>query len=177
VGRYPVTLRWHPFQLRPDTPYEGVPLSRILPPAYLAQARARLEEATTSLGMPYAPPDHVPNTHIAHEAAAHAEAHGRGDAFHRALLTAYFGHGRAIGDRKVLLDVAEQVGLDPEVLARDLDSGARSEEVEAGLALAQELGITAVPTFVFPDRRALSGAQPWAVFTKAMELQGVAPRT
>lgn len=177
MERYPVTLRWHPFQLRPDTPAEGVPLSRILPPAYLAQARARLEEATTSLGMPYAPPDLVPNTRLAHEAAAHAEAHGQGDAFHRALLTAYFGQGRAIGDRTVLLVVAEQVGLDPELLARDLDSGARSREVDAGLALAQDLGITAVPTFVFPDRRALSGAQPWTVFAKAMELQGVNPRT
>ena len=93
------------------------------------------------------------------------------------MLTAYFGQGRAIGDRTVLLDVAEQVELDPELLARDLDSGARSREVDAGLALAQDLGITAVPTFVFPDRRALSGAQPWTVFAKAMELQGVNPRT
>lgn len=177
MQRYPVTLRWHPFQLRPDTPLEGVPLSQILPPAYLAQARARLEEATQSLGMPYAPPDLVPNTRLAHEAAAHAEAHGLGDAFHRAVLTAYFGEGRPIGERQALLDIAISIGLDPAALSEELDQGSRAAEVDAALEQARNWGITAVPTFVFPDNRALAGAQPWSVFTKAMELQGVLPRS
>lgn len=172
-----MTLRWHPFLLRPDTPEAGVPLEQMLPPAYLAQAKARLQEATTALGMPYAPPALVPNTLLAHEAAAHAESHGYGDAFHQTALKAYFAGGRNLGDRETLVEIGEATGLDPVALRRDLEQRSFTREVSESLVRARELGITAVPTFVFPDGRALAGAQPWSVFAKAMELQGVSPRS
>jgi predicted DsbA family dithiol-disulfide isomerase len=48
--------------------------------------------------------------------------------------------------------------------------------VEQGVQEGQELGIRAVPTFVFDGRLAVQGAQELPVFRSAMEQLGAKPK-
>ncbi|HEY9722087.1 MAG TPA: DsbA family protein, partial [Oscillatoriaceae cyanobacterium] len=148
---YDVTLRWHPFQLRPDTPEAGMPISAVLPPEYLKQAEARLRQATAEVGLPFKRGDWMPNTHLAHEAAMFAEEHGHGDAFHRAVLRRYFGEGGAIARVDDLVAIGREIGLDADALRDALTSRRYREAVDAELSKAHAVGVHAVPSFVFGD--------------------------
>lgn len=172
-----MTLHWQPFQLRPDVPPGGVPLTALLPPQYLERAEASLLAATRAANLPLNRPPLVPNTHLAHEAGAFARAHGQGDAFHRAALRAYFGNAQDIGRPEVLAAIGASVGLDGQALEQALREGRYRDEVDRKLAQVRQLGVTAVPTFVFGPGMALSGAQPYDVFERAMAAAGYAPRS
>lgn len=171
-----MTLQWHPFQLRPDVPEGGVPLAALLPPQYLQAAETHLAAATKAANLPLNRPPLVPNTRLAHEAAAFATAHGQGDAFHRATLRAYFAEARDIGRKDVLAAIGAAVGLDARALEQALEVGTYREAVDRELAEGRRSGVTAVPAFVFAPGMALSGAQPYEVFQRAMAALGYAPR-
>lgn len=171
-----MTLRWHPFQLRPGTPEEGMPLAAVLPPEYLKQAEERLRAATAEAGLPYQRCDRVPNTHLAHEAAMYAEELGRGNEFHRAVLRRYFGEAGWIGGVDELVGIGREVGLDGDGLRDALTSRRYRHAVDEALAEGVEAGVSAVPAFVFAPGAMLSGAQPYPVFEHAMTVLGVPRR-
>ena len=77
-----------------------------------------------------------------------------------ALLSAYFEHGRSMGDREVLADVASSVGLDPTRVAEVLDGSAYADRVQADLDQALDFGIQGVPFFVFDRKLAVSAPSP-----------------
>jgi predicted DsbA family dithiol-disulfide isomerase len=86
-----------------------------------------------------------------------------------ALLEAYFGHGRSMGDHAVLREVAAGAGLPAERVDAVLRSDEYAEEVRADLAQARGYGVTGVPFFVVDRAFAVSGAQPTEVFTQLLE--------
>ena len=64
-----------------------------------------------------------------------------------------------IGDRAQLTEIAVAAGLGPRPGAEYLAGEEGADEVRAELAEARELGISAVPTFVFEGRWAVQGGQ------------------
>jgi predicted DsbA family dithiol-disulfide isomerase len=85
------------------------------------------------------------------------------------LFAAHFSEGRNVGDVDTLAKLAAEVGVD-EQRARAYLAGAEGlSEVVGEIAEARELGITAVPTFVFDEKYAIPGAQPTSVFLRALE--------
>jgi predicted DsbA family dithiol-disulfide isomerase len=109
------------------------------------------------------------NTFDAHRLLHLARAHALQDALAERLLAAYFSEGHAIGDRGVLLDLAEDVGLAANEVRRVLASDAYGDEVRGDEARAQSLGVTGVPFFVFAGRFGVSGAQPPELLARAIE--------
>ena len=85
-----------------------------------------------------------------------------------ALFRAFFEEGKDIGNQDVLLDIAEQAGLDRERTREALESGRYREYVLNDEQLAYELGLSGVPALVIyqsanpaETATALSGAQPY----------------
>ena len=93
----------------------------------------------------------------------------------QALLEAYFTNGEDISNSGVLLSCAQRAGITPETTQTYLASDEGLEEVLSDLSLAGELGITAVPTFVFDGKWTVPGAQDVAVFENV--LRRLATRT
>lgn len=166
---YDVTLHWHPFLLRADTPEMGMHMSEIFPPGELAEKQRYLLQVVEEAGLPYKAPEWFPNTRLAHEAACFAEAHGQGDAFHRAVLHAYHAENKDIGDAAVLVEIAEGLGLDAKALAEALAEGKYRDEVLWAIDQARQMGVRSVPTFVFGTGAAFAGAQPYEVFKQVVE--------
>lgn len=97
-------------------------------------------------------------------------------------------HDRIFKDRDMdlerIFDYASDVGIDPMILARDLDSLDYGPEVRRDMRQARKLGVSSTPTF-FINGRIVSGAQPIedlsAIVDEEIELsatwiaEGVAP--
>jgi predicted DsbA family dithiol-disulfide isomerase len=168
-------VRWHPFQLNPDLPREGVPRKAYLEDKFggaerAAQIYARVAAAGVTVGIPFAFEriERQPNTLDAHRLIAWAQARGdAGDLVER-LFCAYFIEGRAIGERSVLSAIAGEAGFDAPAARAWLDSDEGVEDVARMDRRAREIGVGGVPFFIFNAHVAVSGAQEPDVLRGAM---------
>ena len=80
-------------------------------------------------------------------------------AFDEAIFAALWTEGRDIGDEDVLVDLAEDVGVDGDEITAALDDDTLHDEVTDEFVAAQQAGVTGVPTFA-ADGHAARGAVP-----------------
>ena len=109
------------------------------------------------------------NTRLAHRLLWLAEATGHQYALKERLLRAYFTEGLDVGDIDVLARLAADVGLPADRVRDYLTSDDGEEQVGQWVWQASELGITAVPTFVFDGRWVVPGAQDVDTFVAVIE--------
>ena len=117
----------------------------------------------------------VPLTRRAHEAAEFARAHGQLNSMHASLLRRYWTDGQDLYSLDTLGAAAEEVGLDPDALQAAIEAGTYRSAVEDSVREANDLGIHAVPTFIFDGRLAVQGAQELPVFQQVMRELGAEP--
>lgn len=119
------------------------------------------------------------NTLKAHRLVKWAEQQGDVTALVEALLHSHFIEGKRIGQEEVLLDIAEQVGLQREQVAKILAVDEFKNGVEADIQEGLQLGVRGVPFFVLNRKYGISGAQPQEVFEdtlrKVAEEEGLQP--
>lgn len=109
------------------------------------------------------------NTLDAHRLVHLAALSGKAAEAKEALFEAYFRDGLNVSDREVLERLADGLGLDADEV-RELLSGERfAAEVAEDQEQAHELGIAAVPTFVFDRASAVPGAQDEELLLRALE--------
>lgn len=173
---HPFQVEWHPFQLNPDMPREGVEKRPWLEAKFGGKARVdavheRLREVARAAGVALDPdvPKRVPNTLDAHRLIHWAGIEGRQAAVVEALFRAYWAEGRDIGDPEVLAAIAGEQGMDRTAVRRLLDSDADASDLRARDADARAKGVTAVPTFLVARQYVVSGAQPPDLWTRVIE--------
>ena len=153
-------IEWRSFLLRPRADERSVEAFTRYTEHWARPAAAEPLASFQTWSGEHAPPSHSMPSAIAGKAVRHAFGHDAFDRFHLALMHAYFTENRTISDRDVILDVAEQVALDPGELAARIDADAEQLEAEVVAdhkdALAR--GIAAVPTVVVEDEYVLQGA-------------------
>jgi predicted DsbA family dithiol-disulfide isomerase len=110
----------------------------------------------------------VANSFDAHRFSAFAKTKGRQDAAEERLFAAYFTEGRNTADHETLIELGENIGLDPTEVKTMLDSNAFADDVEREIYEAQQLGIRGVPFFLFDHKYAVSGAQESPIFLQAL---------
>jgi predicted DsbA family dithiol-disulfide isomerase len=166
-GMAGAVVRWHPYELNPDLPAEGVERKRYLEakfggPERAAQIYARVREAGQRAGIAF-DFDAIarqPNTREAHRLIAWAQANGDADPLVERLFRAYFLEGRDLTNRDTLVALAAEAGVDQDAARNWLESGRGVQEIAQAEARARDLGITGVPFFIFDGRVGLSGAHP-----------------
>jgi predicted DsbA family dithiol-disulfide isomerase len=110
----------------------------------------------------------APNTLDAHRLIRWANSAGAQGKVVDRLFKAYFVEGRDIGDRGVLIDIAQECGLDATLVEKLLAEGADAGLVREEIAQAQAIGVTGVPFFIFAGRLGVPGAQDPSVLVRAM---------
>ena len=163
---HPFAVEWHPFQLNPDMPPEGVARAGYLEAKFgsrdkVVQMHLMLEAAGQKAGVTFdfGAIDRIPNTLNAHRLIHWAGLEERQTAMVSRLFTAFWREGRDIGDARVLAALAGDVGMDSAAIARLLASDADAEDIGARDADARRRGVTAVPTFLIAQAYVVSGAQ------------------
>ena len=172
----PFAVAWHPFQLNPDMPRDGMNRRSYLEAKFggrekAAEVYARIDVAAREAGLEieWGAIERTPNTLDAHRLIHWAGLEGRQDTVVDALFRAYFTDGADIGDRSVLAGLAEGAGLDRAVIARLLESDADEEDIRRRDRHARARGVTGVPTFVVAEHHVVPGAQPVALWSEVIE--------
>jgi predicted DsbA family dithiol-disulfide isomerase len=171
-------IKWQPFQLNPDLPEDGISFSEYLGLKFGGAERAvqilHLIEETAlrdGLVLDFTRLKSVPNTLAAHRLVRFAGQLGfQQTPFIDALYSAYFINGQDIGDLDILRHLGVQQGLPASATARFLDSTQACEAVIAADQQARQMGIQAVPCFVFNHRYTLAGAQEPRCFTPLFDI-------
>lgn len=109
------------------------------------------------------------NTMDAHRLAKFAKQHGKEAQVTERLLHGYFVEGEQIDTEEVLLAVAKEAGLDAEQTKAMLNSDDFTDQVQADIEEAREIGVQGVPFFVVNRKYAISGAQSTEAFVEALE--------
>ncbi len=164
-----VDLEWRPFYLYFDVPPEGRELSEHIQRARAAGSEERLKQIARSYGMEFLSIRRIYNTRLAHEATEYARRQGKANDFHAAVFRQVYAAGLDISRWEVLRSAAQSVGLDSEEMQRLVEDGQYTRLVEKQVRWAYQIGVTGVPTYVLNDRYAIVGAQPYEVFTDALQ--------
>lgn len=168
---HPFLIEWHPFQLNPDMPPEGMDRVAYMDAKFGKGAMARADEMIVDranelgLAINYELMKRTPNTLDAHRLLHWAGIEGRQTPAKAALFKAHFRDGRDIGDPAVLADIAASIGLDRDLVTTLLQGDADKDDIMARDRHARERGVTGVPTFIIGNRHAVVGAQPVSVWT------------
>jgi len=135
-----------------------------------------LEEFAARFGIQdLAPREHIPNTRRALAVAERARDLGRLHPFRRAVMDAYWRHGRDIEDDAVLSACAREAGIDAsEALAAPADPLYRARVDAMGVEAWRD-GVTGIPTLLVGARRVV-GCQPYEVFVGAAVAEGAVRR-
>jgi predicted DsbA family dithiol-disulfide isomerase len=159
-----LVVRWHPFELNPDLPAQGIPRRDYLRAKFGSERTdeiyARVRSVGESVGIDFAFERILrqPNTRDAHRLVAWTQDRGDAAPMVEALFRAYFVDGRSLADRGELAAIAEGAGAEGAAAQALLESDRFGAQVDAELREARDAGIGAVPFFIFNGRAAVSGA-------------------
>ena len=170
-----IETTWRAFQLDPRAPAEPTSLFSAYAKKFGGEAQAeaiisRITGAAEGVGLEMRL-DHAlrVNTFDAHRLVWSAHETDLQWSLERRLMEAYFVEGRNVADHSTLIDIAEEVGLDPIEVERFLDSPAGGAEVLAEIAQAAERDVLAVPNFFFAGQVGIPGAQDVETFERIID--------
>lgn len=172
---HPFVIEWHPFQLNPDMPAEGMDRRAYLEAKFggkdgAVHAYAPIVDHAEKAGLSidFEAMKRTPNTVDAHRLIHWAGIEGRQTAAVSALFKAYFTEGRDIGDPEVLADIADGIEMDAAVVSRLLQSDEDRQLILDRDAHSRKMGVSSVPTFIVANQHAVPGAQPPELWSKVI---------
>ncbi|WIY24866.1 DsbA family oxidoreductase [Parasedimentitalea psychrophila] len=175
IPDHPFTIEWHPFQLNPDMPVEGMDRRAYLEGKFggkqaAVKAYAPVVDAAQKAGLTinYEAIKRTPNTLDAHRLIHWAGIESKQTEAVDALFHAYFVDGRDIGSAEVLGDIADSIGMDAAMVQKLLATDNDTDDIKSRDAHSRQMGVSSVPTFIVDNRHAVPGAQPPELWLKVM---------
>ncbi|MEX1147726.1 MAG: DsbA family oxidoreductase [Sphingomonadales bacterium] len=162
----PVEVHWHPFELNPDLPDQGMERKAYMEAKFgdtdgAARAYAPVWDAAGAVGLDidFDAIPRVPNTLKSHCLIGWADPGVVQDRVVEGLFSAYFIEGRDIGSVDVLVSVAEAAGMDGAAVAAKLAAGDDFNLIRTRARSVRDKGVAGVPCFVVDGAHVVSGAQ------------------
>ena len=159
-GQYEVRVRWHPFQLNPTMPKEGISRRQYRIGKFGSWEKSQELDArlvavgeTEGISFAFDRIERTPNTFDAHRLIWLADQHDCQDSVMEGLFRAYFTEGRDISNRQVLADVVVESGLDRQLVESMLNSDEGVDAILNAEELARHHGVT--PQRAGADQRSL----------------------
>lgn len=176
VPDHPFVIEWHPFQLNPDMPREGMDRREYLERKFggkegAVKAYAPVVEHAEKAGLTinFEAMKRTPNTLDAHRLIHWAGIEGKQGQVVDALFQAYFVDAKDIGDQAVLAEIAQAAGMEADVAARLLEGDSDVQAIRDRDAHSREMGVSSVPTFIVANQHAVPGAQPPELWKQVIE--------
>ena len=175
TGYQPFDIFWRPFQLNPDMPKGGMNrkeyLERKFGPERAAQFYKQIEDTALAAGLDvrFDLIETTPNTFDAHRLIRWSRTTGSQTALVNQLFVRYFERGEDLGDRDLLIEVGESVGMERDVVQRLYEGDADRELLETEEKTAREIGVNGVPTFIVAGKHVVTGAQPPELWVNVLD--------
>lgn len=160
-----ITLVWRPFQLDASIPPGGVDRKAYLEKKFGAERAKDVGNTIRELGhavgidFRFDLIEKSPNTMDSHRLIRWAGTAGYQNEMVDSLFRRYFEQGQDIGSHDVLIDAADEVGMDTDIVRDLLSKDADRELIAREDAMAREIGIQGVPSFVINSQWVVTGAQ------------------
>jgi len=172
----PFEIHWRPYQLDPTIPREGVERRAYMIKKFgdtprIAAMGETIRAEGVGEGIDFAM-DKIarsPNTLDSHRLIRWAGGAGKQDDVVERLFIAYFTQGRDIGDREILAEIAGEAGMDAAAVRDLLGGDADAAIVEREAGMANQMGISGVPTFIFDSKMMISGAREPELLVKVID--------
>ncbi|OAB80134.1 DsbA family oxidoreductase [Cochleicola gelatinilyticus] len=172
-----VTIEWHPFQLNPNMPSEGQLVHEHISEKYGAsleqqkQSQQQMTEAGAALDFTFDYFDEMKmvNTFNAHVLLEYAKQFDKQTELKMRLTTLFFSERKDVSHNDVLEQALLDVGLNAEEGMATLENTTVRNEVKNQEAYWKNLGVNSVPTIIFDQKSAVTGAQPVAAFKQILK--------
>jgi len=172
--------------LDPTVPEAGVPYKSYMknkfgdgPSDRFKAMRNALEEAGPTVGIDFKFSEIPmrPNTLNAHRVLKWAQGQNLGNETSESLFRTFFTDLKDVGDHTILKEIAEEVGMDAELVADLLAKDDDKNTVREEIMFFRNLGINGVPCFIYNGQFAVQGAQPVETHLKALDEASKLPQT
>lgn len=174
-GKYEFEVEWHPFQLNPGMPDQGLDYKSYLEKILgnrTNEAKKAVQEKGKEAGIDFQfdKISKISNTLRSHYLIALAKIENKQTTVSKALFHAYFTEGKDLNSLAELKKVGEDCGLS-KALLDNLDSIQEQDLLPLVQAEEQfrELGISSVPSFIIESQYLVQGAQDAEVFVDVVE--------
>lgn len=172
----PIEVNWHPFQLDPSMPSEGMTRDTYLTTKFgnvdnVEEMTANLKEAGKTVGIDFDFGENwlAVNTLPLHQLLVIARQEGFGGQLKERFLEAYFEKSLHLNDRETLYAILADFKWSSQKVDEILNDEKLAGAVQAEIAHYQQRGVSGVPFFVINDEFGISGAQPVEVFLEAFQ--------
>jgi predicted DsbA family dithiol-disulfide isomerase len=161
-----VEVNFRPFFLDPAIPAEGLDRHDYMAAKFGEERLKTIHDPLLAAGKEdgiaydFDAITRTPSSMNAHRLLRWAHLIGSQRQVKEALFTAYWCWGKDISDIDVLKTIATVNGLNGEEIAEELATERDKAEVLEEARLAQQIGVTGVPTFVVNRKYGAAGAQP-----------------
>lgn len=167
-------ITWNAFELHPNGLDYDLKMMNLPVDAneYIKHIWKRLEKIANENDIPLEFPSALSKSGLALEATEYALIQPeKYEKFHDLMFKAYFVDKQDIEKKKIILEVAEKVGLNSRELEESLESGMYKKVVTQSKQNAMLYGISAVPAFIVGTKKKMlfSGCQPINVFKEIFE--------
>lgn len=176
ADRYDFEVEYHPFELNPQMPAEGVNQKQYLSAKFGGDDRYEKITAHTTataaqegLTFDFEKQKVSPNTRDAHRIIQYAKTEGRQPEVKEAFMKAYFEQGIDLSKKENLVSVAVQAGLSKQAVETLLSTTEGLAAIEQQEHELQKLGISGVPFYIINNKYGVSGAQASETFMKLFE--------
>lgn len=170
----PVEIQWHPFQLDPTIPSEGLDRNTYLTNKFGDLERTyEMTDRITAVGQEegitfnFGKEWLAVNTLPLHQLMHIAGEEGFKDVLKERFLKAYFDENLHLNNAEVLSGIMAEYGWSKEKTAKVIADDSIAYAVKQEIAYYQQLGVSGVPFFIINDKYGISGAQPSSVFLEA----------
>lgn len=175
-----VEFHFIPFQLNPNMDEAGESIARYFKRQFgwnevklLNYQRSLVNTAANAgVSIDFSKRTHYYNTHNAHLLMHWAERFNKQNLLNERLIKAYFNEGFDISNLTVLLNIAEEVGLDRRQANIALTPSVSNQELQQELATKaqsyQDFDISSIPAFIINDNELISGSNSVSYFEKVL---------
>lgn len=171
-----VDIIWHSYQLDRNAPaeLEGSTIDRIAEKYgtssdQMVATHEQMALDAAAVGLDFQWEKLVSgNSYDAHRLLHFARSIGREQEVTDRIMRAWYSEGASIGNHETLTALAVEAGLEQAAVRELLAGDEFGQEVRTDLALASQIGITSVPTFVLDQKFGVTGAQPPEVIRNAI---------
>lgn len=171
-----IEIEWHPFELNPTMPSEGVNANQYLMnkydlnPEQLIAKRNKVTKLGKELGFTF---DYFKemkklNSFNVHVLLDYAQEFNKQTELAVRFTKAYFSERKDISKPSVLALEVKHIGLDADEALKRLNSHQAQENVRKEEAHWMNLGISSIPTMVFNNETLLEGAASVATYKKVL---------
>jgi predicted DsbA family dithiol-disulfide isomerase len=172
----PIEIEWHPFQLDPNIPEEGLDRDTYFKNKFgdlegPLEMTKRLVEVGKEEGISFNFGKQLlaVNTLPLHQLLNVAGEEGFKDLLKERFLKAYFEENLHLNNTEVLVTIMMEYGWAAEKTKQVLENDAIAYAVKQEISHYQQRGVNSVPFFIINDTYGISGAQPKETFLEAFQ--------